>query len=96
MIAADTDVEIPSTRIIIPPTFPQPNLALNPVDMLFRLDSISQEMDETFTLTLNTTGLTGVGAPLGVNPIIRQTMTGTVVDVNRKCHCHQNVFEWCS
>ena len=47
--------------------------------MLFRLDGIAQEANETFTL-----GFTFEPGALGNNPTLRDTLSGTVIDANGK------------
>ncbi len=57
----------------------QEELQTAPVEMIFRLDGIAQETNETFTL-----GFTAEPGALGPNPTLRSTMQGTVVDANSK------------
>ena len=76
-IAAENDVFISSTTINIPVVVPQENLLISDVEMVFRLDGIAQEANETFTL-----GFVLDPGTLGQNPTLRDTLSGTVVDAN--------------
>ena len=76
VIAAENgDVSITSTGVNIPEVVPQEDLQTSRVEMLFRLDGIAQEANETFTLGFNF----DLGV-LGSSPTLRDTLSGTVVD----------------
>ena len=80
VLAASSDVEITTTRLIINrPSAQQPNQRF-PVSMIFRQDGIALENNEMFTLTFSNLPLN----QFGVNPTIRGTMTGTVIDSTGK------------
>ena len=79
MFAADADVTVTSTRIILPTvtSASENSLQISAVDMLFRFDGIALEPNETFTL-----GFTFAPGRFGTDPTLRDTFTGTVIDAN--------------
>ena len=66
--------------------FPQDDLQIASTSILFRLDSIAQEENETFTLTFNFRA-----GELGNNPTLRDTLSGIVVDATRKSYIEISV-----
>ena len=73
-----TDVGLDFPRISIPQVVPQDDLQIASTSILFRLDSIAQEENETFTLTF-----IFQQGELGPNPTLRGTFSGVVVDNTR-------------
>ena len=78
-VALTTDVGLDFPRINVPEVVPQDDLQIASTTILFRLDPVSQEENETFTLTL----LIRPGE-LGNNPTLRDTLSGVVVDATCK------------
>ena len=70
------DVTITSTRITLPLLSPQDELQMFSVEVILQLDSIALEANETFSLSF-------VG-DFENNPILRDTLTGTVIDADSK------------
>ena len=77
MLSAPSDVVIRSNRIILPrvSAASESNLQISTVSVLFRLDGIALEPDETFTLEF-----TFVPGRFGNDPILTNSSTGTVID----------------
>ena len=79
IIALTTDVSLDFPRINVPQVVPQDDLQVASITILFRLDSIAQEMKETFTLTFFFRA-----GEFGPNPTLRNTFSGVVVDATSK------------
>ena len=60
---------------MLPETVPQDHLQITSVYVVFRLDNIAQEENETFTLSFS-------GGNFESNPTLRNTLSGTIVDAN--------------
>ena len=80
------DVDIILTRINLPLTNNQEDLQISSVDMLFRLDGIALEANETFTLNF-----TFPNGAFGIDPILRRTFSGTIIDADSKIQSLANV-----
>lgn len=74
-IIAERDVEFIFSRAIFPELVEQDELQTLSIPILFRLDLIAQEEDETFTLTL-----TVPSGDLGANPTLRNSYSGVIMD----------------
>ena len=78
------DIGFSFPRAVIPQVVEQDALQISFVNVLFRLDSTTQEENETFTLSFT--------PPVGalVEPILRDELQGVIVDATSKKH--QSVF----
>ncbi len=89
--AEDVDVQITSPGITIPAVVPQVDLQTSSVEMIFRLDGISQEANETFSL-----GFQFQEGIFGPNPTLQDALQGTVVDANSKNNKNDiTMVHWC-
>ena len=75
------DVGLTFPRISVPQVVPQDDLQISSTTILFRLDSVAQERNETFNLTFTFSPL-----DLGTNPTVRNVLPGVVIDATRKSY----------
>ena len=81
-ITEESDVSIFFPRIPLSPVVtPQNGLPTLSVGILFNQDRVAQEGNETFTLTFSITE-----NALGDNPILRDTLNGTILDEDGNCY----------
>ena len=77
-VALTTDVGLDFPRISIPQVIPRDDLQIASTSILFRLDSIAQEGNETLNLTFFFQS-----GELGRNPTLLDSFSGVVVDATR-------------
>lgn len=75
---AENDISLDSDHITLPQVVSEDDLQVT-VEITLFLDEIAQEANETFTLCLDFQAGT-----FGDDPIIRDTMTGTIIDATGK------------
>ena len=91
MFAGGSDVSITSTRIILPQVNAQgstTSLQTSAVNMLFRLDGIALEPNETFSL-----GFTFLPSRFPAGTRFRDTFTGTIIDANGKNSSYKHTYK---
>lgn len=76
--AGDGDVALTSTRIRV-----LPNIPLSPVTFTLRVDSISQEMNETFSISFFSLPLSDAGL-FPIPPTNIGRLDGTIIDADGK------------
>ena len=78
------DIQLASPRVVVTQISPSPSLECFPVSFAYRVDGVAQEMNETFTLSVDFDI-----AYLGMDPpMIRKTLRGIIQDSDSKYTVH--------